>query len=111
MPGKRTMKAGRRKRLKSRSRKGGMAALINQAIVPFGLTYLATRKKRRGGSRKRRGGSRKRRGGSRKRRGGSRKRRGGGGCGVADHTGGRKRRRKRKRSRGRRRRGGDPGDE
>ena len=104
MPGKRTMKAGRRKRRKSRSRKGGMAALINQAIVPFGLTYLATRKKRRGGSRKRRGGSRKRRGGSRKRRGG-------GGCGVADHTGGHKRRRKRKRSRGRGRRGGDPGDE
>ena len=65
---RRTMKAGRKhrrtkKRGRTKRRRGGMAQLLNQAIVPFGLTYLATRKRRRGS--KRRGGSRSRRGGSR----------------------------------------------
>ena len=98
MPG-RTMKAGRRKRRKSgtKRRSGGMASLLNQAIVPFGLTYLATRKGRRGSKRRgskrrrsRRGGSKRRRGGSR--RGGSRTKRGG----DPEVGGGRKRRRKRR---------------
>jgi len=82
MPG-RTMKAGRKrrrstkkrgrtkrrrstkKRGRTKRRRGGMAQLLNQAIVPFGLTYLATRKGRRGSRRRgsRRGGSRTKRGG------------------------------------------------
>ena len=89
---RRTMKAGRRsktkrrtKRRRTKRRRGGMAQLLNQAIVPFGLTYLATRKGRRGS--KRRGSKRRgsRRGGSRSRRGGE----------IEDHQGGRKRRRRR----------------
>ena len=97
MPG-RTMKAGRRKRRKSgtKRRSGGMASLLNQAIVPFGLTYLATRKGRRGS--KRRGSKRRRsrRGGSKRRRGGSRTKRGG--DPEVSGVGGRRKRRKRRRS-------------
>mgnify|MGYP006149061155 FL=1 len=95
------MKAGRRKRRKTgtKRRRGGMASLLNQAIVPFGLTYLATRKGRRGS--KRRGSKRRRsrRGGSkrrRSRRGGSRTKRGG--DGEQPRGGGRRKRRKRRRS-------------
>ena len=104
MPG-RTMKAGRRKRRKSgtKRRSGGMASLLNQAIVPFGLTYLATRKGRRGSKRRgskrrrsRRGGSKRRRGGSKRRRGGSRTKRGG--DPEVSGVGGRRKRRKRRRS-------------
>ena len=101
---RRTMKAGRKgtkKRGRTKRRRGGMASLLNQAIVPFGLTYLATRKGRRGSKRRgsKRGGSkrrRSRRGGSKRRRGGSRTKRGG--DGGHDGVGGRRKRRKRRRS-------------
>jgi len=89
----RTRKAGRvkskgkprRNSRRKRSRRGGMAQLLNQAIVPFGLTYLATRKGRRGS--KRRGGSRTKRGGE-----------------SEDHVGGRRRKRRSSKRRGSKRR-------
>ena len=94
----RTRKAGGKgTKKRSKRRRGGMAQLLNQAIVPFGLTYLATRKRRRGS--KRRGGSRSRRGGSRSKRGGENEH---------QNAGRRKRRRrgsKRRRKRRRKRRG------
>ena len=74
----RTRKAGRKgTKKRSRRRRGGMAQLLNQAIVPFGLTYLATRKGRRGSKRhrSRRGGSRTKRGGGGELDGGRRRKR------------------------------------